>query len=530
MNEEFDALVHETFYTLMEFRPDFATYFGLHEYDKKMPAATKKAQEAYITFLDEYLHKFQDIPYEGLSPDRQLDQKVMVSILKKNLFKEGTIRNWEKDPDVSETIGDSIFLLFCREFAPFEERLESIVSRLSQCPQFVEESKTKIRTPVRLWVDIAVEGCSALPALFRIISEAAQHKGLDTTELDDTAAKTADSLSAYTAWLATLPCEGEPALGKDLFEELLTVREVGLTRQEILKIGESYLKKEKDRLKELTSLLDPSVTPEEVRTRIRKAHPPTFEDTIKEYTKAIAQVRDIVRTKGIATIPEGERLTVQETPVYMRHLIPVAAYMSPGTFEKDQMGIYFVTPVEGDALAEHNYAAIINVSVHEAYPGHHLHAVCTNKNPSLVRILSDAPEFIEGWAHYCEERMRGYGLNDTEVQIAQSLDIIFRAVRIIVDVKLHCGEMTFEEAVSLLQSETGMEQYAAVAEVKWYTKKPGYPLSYLLGKHLLLKLQKEVQNHLQETYTDRQFHDTLLQGGSLPFKYVREELKLKGML
>lgn len=530
MNDEFDALVHETFYKLMEFRPNLATFFGLHQYDTQMPAATREAQEAYITFFSEYLKKFQDLPHEGLSPDRKIDRKLMISILKYHLFGEGKIRRWEKDPDLSEAVGDTIFLLFSREFAPFDTRLESIVSRLSKCPQFIRESKTKVRNPVKLWVDMAVEGCNALPSFFKIISETAQQKGLDTTELDEASAKTADALSSYVEWIATLPCEGEPVLGKDLFEELLKVRELGLTAKEILKIGEDYLSKEKARLRKLASLIDPSSSAEEVRTTIRKEHPPTFQEALKAYEKAILKMRDTLRKKEFASIPEGESLTVQETPTFIRHLIPTAAYIPPAAFEKDQTGIYLVTPVEGDSLREHNYSAIVNTSVHEAYPGHHLHSVWINKNPSLVRILSNAPEFAEGWAHYCEERMRDYGLNDIKLQIVQTTDVIFRAVRIIIDVNLHCGEMTFDEAVSLLKSETGMEQYAVVTEVKWYTKEPGYPLSYLLGKHLFLQLQKDVQEHMKEKYSEKQFHDTLLQGGSMPFIYLREELRLKGML
>jgi len=530
MNDEFDALVHETFYKLMDFRPDLATFFGLHQYDKKMPAATREAEETYITFLSEYLKKFQDVPHEGLSSHRKIDRKLMISILRYDLFKESKIRRWEKDPDLSETIGDAVFLLFSREFAPFDHRLESIVSRLSKCPQFIKESETKVEKPVKLWVDMAVEGCNALPLFFQIISETAQQKGLDTTELDEASAKTADALSKYVEWVTTLPCEGEPILGKDLFEELLKVRELGLTGKEILKIGEDYLTKEKARLRKLASLVDLSSSAEEVRTTIRKDHPPTFQEALKAYEKAILKMRDTVREEEFASIPEGERLIVRETPTFMRHLIPTAAYIPPATFEKDQTGIYLVTPVEGDLLQEHNYTAIVNTSVHEAYPGHHLHSVWINKNPSLVRILSDPPEFAEGWAHYCEERMREYGLNDIKLQIAQTIDVIFRAVRIIIDVNLHCGQMTFDEAVSLLRSETGMEQYAVVAEVKRYTKEPGYPLSYLLGKHLFLQLRKDVQEHMKEKYSEKQFHNTMLQGGSMPFVYLREELKLKGML
>jgi uncharacterized protein (DUF885 family) len=530
MDDEFDTLVQEVFSSLMEFRPDLATFLGLHEYDTKMPAGTREAHLSFIASVSQYLQQFEDIHEEDLSPEKRIDRKLMISTLKFHLFQEDRIRRWEKDPDVTEVTLSAIVPLFTREFAPFEERLHSIVIRLNKYPQFIKEFKTRIKAPVSLWVDTTKEACQMLPFFFQIISQAALQEGVDTTELEEAAAKTKDAVTEYVNWLTTVPCEGEPILGRELFEGLLKVRELGLTAEEILKIGEGYLQKEKKRLMELASILDSSRPAEEVRKQVLNEHLPTFKDTLKEYEKAILRARETVLEKEFASIPTNERLVVMETPPFMRHIIPVAAYVSPARFEKDQMGIYFVTPVEGDSLKEHSYASIMNTSVHEGYPGHHLQLTWANQNHSLARALSRPPEFIEGWAHYCEEKMRDYGMTDVKLQMVQTLGIIFRAVRIIIDVKLHCGDMTIDEGISFLESEAGKEHYAAVAEVKRYTRTPTYPLSYLIGKHLLMQLQKDVKNHLKEKYSEKQFHDTLLQGGSMPFKYVREELRLQGML
>ncbi len=526
---DFDALVREAFYSFLEYRPDIATKLGLHQYDKLMPSGSRESHEAFIEKLSWYLSQVQSLQ-EELSREKHLERNLMVSLLRYHLFKEKEVRRWEKDPDPGETIGFAIYFLFTREFAPFEERLESITARLSKCPQFIEEFKSRIKTPVTLWVDVARESCLTLPLFFQIISTTASQKGLETHELEEASARTEEALSHYVEWLSTLPSEEGFAIGRQRFKTLLELREIGLNSDEILKMGEDYLRKEKARLKELASILDPSSSVKEVRTSLRELHPPTFKETLTEYEKAIAKVRGIVSREGFASVPEGEKLIVQETPPFLRHVVPVAAYTEPGRFEKDQTGIYFVTPAEGDLLREHSYTGIVNTSVHEAYPGHHLQAVWANKHPSLVRLLSEAPEFAEGWAHYCEERIQNYGLKDTKLEFIQALDVIFRAARIIIDIKLHRNEMTFEEAVSFLMGETGMEREAAKADVKWYTKEPGYPLSYLLGKHLFLQLQRDVQSKMKDHYSDRVFHDALLQGGNIPFKYVREELKLRGML
>ncbi|MDH5780406.1 MAG: DUF885 domain-containing protein, partial [Candidatus Bathyarchaeota archaeon] len=106
-------------------------------------------------------------------------------------------------------------------------------------------------------------------------------------------------------------------------------------------------------------------------------------------------------------------------------------------------------------------------------------------------------------------------------------DIIWRAVRMIVDVKLSCGEMSFEEAVNMLVKETGMSRNGAIAEVRRYTQSPGYPLSYLLGKHLMLKLQDDVKSKMGDKYSDKFFHDIVTANGYLPMSKLREIFEQK---
>jgi hypothetical protein len=530
MNEAFDALVKKAFDSFLEHRPDLGTALGLHQYDTLLPSSTLDSHLHFIQMIDAFRTQFREFDGESLSKERKIDWNLMISILDLHYFTENKMRLWEKDPDIGEMIGFAILPLFVREFSPLEDRIDSITSRMKKFPQFIQDFKQRISHPVPLWRDMAKEPCETLPLFFQIIIQTAQKAGIDTTELSEAVAQTTESLGTYRDWLDTLDGEGEAMIGKPLFEELLQVRELGMTSDEILHIGTRYLHEETQHLKELARTIDPSATVEQVRNRIRRDHPSTFQEVIKEYERVLSFARSLVSEKQFASIPEGERLKVAETPVFLRYIIPVAAYFHPAKFEKDQLGIYFVTPVEGNALGEHNYAAILNTSVHEAYPGHHLQNVHANGNPSLVRVLSQAPEFSEGWAHYCEERMRDYGLDDLTTQVIQTIDVIFRAVRIIVDINVHTGKMTFEEAISFIESHTGMDHRVAVAEVKRYTKTPAYPLSYLLGKHLLLHLQKEVKTHMKEEYSEKAFHDVLLQGGTLPFPYVRQELNLRGML
>jgi uncharacterized protein (DUF885 family) len=118
--------------------------------------------------------------------------------------------------------------------------------------------------------------------------------------------------------------------------------------------------------------------------------------------------------------------------------------------------------------------------------------------------------------------MAEQGFNpDKETKLIQVGYGIFRAVRIILDVKLSRGEMTFDDAVNMLVEEASLSREGATAEVRRYTQTPGYPLSYLLGKHLILQLKQDVKKRMGNKFTEKFFHDTVIANGYLPFSLVR---------
>jgi len=116
-----------------------------------------------------------------------------------------------------------------------------------------------------------------------------------------------------------------------------------------------------------------------------------------------------------------------------------------------------------------------------------------------------------------------YGFDRSpKVRFVQVNDALWRAVRIIVDVKLSRGEMSFDDAVDMLVKEAGLSKDCAVAEARHYTLTPGYPLSYLLGKHLILKLRDNVKRKMGDKFNVRFFHDTLTANGELPMFLLRK--------
>ena len=121
-------------------------------------------------------------------------------------------------------------------------------------------------------------------------------------------------------------------------------------------------------------------------------------------------------------------------------------------------------------------------------------------------------------------REQGFDI-EPEHRLVMHTDAIWRACRIILDIRMHRGELTPEEAIDFLVEHTAFEEPNARAEVKRYTYTPTYQLSYLLGKVLILGLRADEQRRRGADFRIKDFHDALLTAGSLPISFHRRLLE-----
>jgi uncharacterized protein (DUF885 family) len=415
-----------------------------------------------------------------------------------------------------------------------------MTSRLEDAPRIVDENRRRLGDrPVGVWNELELQSAREIGTLFDSITTAGRENwGADSKDqrrLEQAARRARASFGEYETWLRdVIGRSGDDfALGRDQYEELVALRAFdGLSTDDILAIGEQQLGSNKRERAAVAQGIDANATEQEVLDRVKSSHPATFEEALEEYTKAMVAARTYLRDNGIATLPEGEQLSVIATPEYLRNVMPFAAYFEPPKFDASPAGIYVVTPsVDGDprAMREHNYSSIRNTSIHEAYPGHHHQLSAAITHPSLVRLLVDAPEFVEGWAMYCEQMMREEGFDTApESLLMMYTDAIWRACRIILDIRLHRGEIGVAEAIDFLVEHTGFERPNAEAEVRRYTYTPTYQLSYLLGKVLLLRLRDDEKRRLGSGFSLRRFHDGLLYAGSLPISFHRRAMAGEG--
>ena len=532
----FDRTIDRWFRDQLAMRPEVATFFGLHDHDGDLSSGGRDAVEEEIAFYRRTIDELSVIDPAELTAERALDRDLAIHQARLGLFWQSEYRTWAGSSEAASHIGESIFPLFTRDFAPLADRLESIASRLEAAPRYVAESRERVTEPVHLWTEIDLQSTEMLPGFLDTVLAAARSEAVDdaiTSRLSAAVEKARAALAEHAAWLRddVLPrASADWKAGPERFEEMVRLRELEADGDEILAVGEELLVTEKAAREALLAEIQPGASAEEVADIVKDDHAATFAESLDEYRRSMDAARAFVVEHGLATPPAEDHLNVIETPSFIRHLIPFAAYYDPAKFDPSPVGTYIVTPPSSpEMMREHNRSSISNTSVHEAYPGHHLQLSAAITNPSLVRLFSGAPEFAEGWAFYCERMMKEAGFDDTpKGWYIVHTDAIWRATRIILDVQLHRGNIGFDEAVDRLVSETGFERPAALAEVKRYTSTPTYQLSYLFGRHMIEKLKAEVQAREGRDFDVRRFHDTLIYGGTMPVSYARRLFDLDG--
>ncbi|HEY7737414.1 MAG TPA: DUF885 domain-containing protein [Candidatus Limnocylindria bacterium] len=525
----FDEVVERWLRERLVIQPEWATYLGIHEHDHRLSLGGRDGIDEEVAFTKSAMAAMDTFRPDTLSPNRALDRDLVLHEARLRLFDLVERQSWAGRSDGAEAIGGALFPLFTRDFAPLTDRLESIAARLEAAPRYLEETRDRVDRPVQLWTEIDIQSGEMLPSFLETIQGAAADPSVPAEvreRLAQAIAGTVAALDVHQAWLRddVLPRSNAAwETGPEQFEELVRLRELEASGDEIQAVGEEMLAEGHAQRNAVCAEIDPARTPAEVADLVKNDYPPTFEEALEEYRRSMDRARAFVAEHDLATLPPNDTLVVIETPSYIRHLVPFAAYFEPARFDPIPQGTYIVTPPETpDMMREHNYASISNTSVHEAYPGHHQQLSAAITNPSLVRLFSTSPEFAEGWAFYTERMMKEAGFDNTPThRYVQLTDAIWRATRIVLDVRLHRGEIGFDAAVDRLIKETGFEHPAALAEVKRYTSTPTYQLSYLYGRHMIEALRRDIEQREGDAFSLKRFHDTLLYGGTMPVSYAR---------
>lgn len=536
-NSTFSAAVDEFLKESWRRNPVEATAVGIHDYDAELGDLSRSAIEDDTRWLNEELVKFEGFDSRSLSKTEADDLRLTIAMIRTRLLFLDDMKILERNPVLYPEICVYACYLPCvRTYAPIEERLNSVVKRLSLIPGVLREGRANLSNPPRVWTDLAIESADgatgflkgALPPLFEQVP---------TLKKDFEKAST-QALAAVEEYIKFLKDDllmrssGTFGAGKVQFDFLLKEQHMlEFDADSLLAFGESSISKTEEEL----SLAAAQVDPDRHWTDIIEAHKddhPEPGELLRFYEERIEQAKRFVLENGLVTLPEEEFLEVVPTPEFERPFLPYAAYMPPAPFEREQRGFFFVTTVSDELdeaqkkqqLRGHNRYKARVTALHEAYPGHHLQLTTSNAHPSKIRRLYGNNVFVEGWALYCEEMMYEQGFYpDAITRLFQLKDTLWRACRVVLDVKLHLNLVSFAEACDFLVRKAGLERLNALKEVSRYTLSPTQPMSYLVGREEIRSLRESIKAIEPGKFQLNRFHDWLLGHGSVPVGLILPE-------
>jgi uncharacterized protein (DUF885 family) len=529
--------------------PTQATTAGIHRYDDRLEDFSRAGVERQVKALHVYLRHFEAVDASTLSERVQGDRALLLSSMRSSLLTLQTIRPWQKDPSFyANGITNSAFILMERGFAPANERLRLVCAREQLMLAALQAARSNLRNPPRIYTEIALEQMPAIVSFYQNDLPSA-FSGADDADLKrEFAADNARVIAALTdfqSWLAhdLLPrSHGEFRLGSTTFRaKLLDDEMVDTPLPRLLDIGMTDMRHNQAEFARVARQLEPDKSARQVLAELALDYPQPAQ-LLNSFRASFDGLIAFVTDHHIITVPSTVRPILRETPPFMR-ATTFASMDTPGPFEPSAQEAYFNVTLPDPGWDEHriagfmaqfNYPVISNVVVHEAYPGHYIQFLWMHGIDDRVRKLVGASSNSEGWAHYCEQMMldEGYGQPGTGatderqsrlLRLGQLQDALLRNARYIVAIKLHTGQMSFNQAVEFFVHEGYQSREVGLVETKRGTSDPTY-LYYTLGKLQIMKLRRDLAARQGSSFRLQQFHDAFMQQGFPPLKLVRRAL------
>jgi len=507
--------------------PVLSSDAGLHTWDDKLTDYSLSAILARRLYVRDLLNKVQAMPAASWSRDDQIDWLLFRSELEGIAFFNRVMDFEATDPQlyVNECVS-GIFSLLKKEYDKPRVRALAATARLKQMPFVIDKAKGNLTKPVQLYARLAIESARSSDGLF--------NDSLMTLAKDLTPAEKANLVAARDAALKSLHGFADwleqrlpgmvpfKPMGAENYNYLLkNVYLLPLDAGQVEMLGQTELA----RYRALESLLsDPALAdPNPARS---KSIPTDQQDFLKKYESRQTEMIEFLKSRKLVTIPAYVGpFEIRQLPEAFKPTSPGGFMNAPGVYDKDNSGFYFIPTYNPASKNFYIRAAIEDprpILGHEGIPGHFLQLSIANQVPNEIRRQHFDGIFIEGWALYGEEMLMRTGLYpDNSAAQGQILRLSrYRAARIGVDVNLHTGKWTFEQAVNYFMEAGGLDREAAEGEAAGAASSPTQKITYITGKWQIMRLLGKYRDKRGASFQLGQFHDELLKNGSLPLSIV----------
>ncbi len=537
-------------------RPVNATFVGVHELDHRLPDFSENGAGDTLADMAGLLREAggEGFLSEASSPWAALDRRLARGFLRIQEWEYGSRHFHRGNPSLYT--GEAIFgllSLFLSDFAPMGERMEKAAARMAAVSTLLAQGRENVREAPLSWTERAIRECTGALAFLAGGIEALLAEQGTSPKIEASLRKAAgEAARAFRAYQEHLDSElrhhvrNHCGCGDEAFS--LYMREghfLNWTPGEILAYARAQLEEAEARVRE-----HPEFLPEDLGG-LAELHP-----TVEGYYAAYQATWDRIRARGeeeaLLTWPEFPIRYVPR-PTWAREAAPYLYflfYRSPAAFNRPPVHDYLVTPIEPEMAPEQREALLranndsvikLNHVIHHGSIGHHVQNWHAFRSPSRVGQVAavDCASRIamfcggtmaEGWACYATDLMDEAGALTPLERFAEVKGRTRMCARAIVDVQLHAGGLTLDEAVAFYQERAGMTFEAASGEAVKNSMFPGAAVIYLLGTDAIHHLREDLSAMAAVRgfpFALRDFHDEFLSYGSIPVSLISEDMKWK---
>jgi len=537
------------------FSPVSATALGDHRFDAELDDRSAAGRARALAWNKALLAELQDIDRASLSRANQVDAAMLHNQLRYSIWTEESYRDWSWDPLLyTQIVGQSLYGLLAREFAPLPERLQSVTSRLEKLPRLLEQQRANL-VPARVPAIHAETAIKQNPGVLSLVDElvAPNIGSLPATEQARLKAAIDGARAAvqeHQEWLENElkpKAMGDFRIGRDLYDQKLSFALMSpLSRQEIRARAEAEIIRTRSAMYDLArraltgrkdaAQMPDTPTAEQQQAVIAAALQLAYEDrpardaVVARARTALEETTAFVRAGDFVSMPV-EPLEIIVMPEFQRG-VAVAYCDPPGPLDKGQRTFYAVSPIPSDwtqqqvdsFLREYNDRSIDELTIHEAMPGHYLQIAHANRYPSVLRATLSSGPFVEGWAVYAEGLMieQGFRSDDPLMKLVYLKWQLRAMTNAIMDSAIHVDGMTRDEAMKLM-TQTGFQEEREAAG-KWVRAllTSTQLATYFVGYQEHADLRADAEQRLGRRFDLKRYHDQVLSYGSPPVRFVRE--------
>lgn len=550
----FDAWLDAFFASYYRHRPVNATFIGVHDYDDRLPDHSERGRADLLADLAGLRERLRGLPDEPLDPARAMDRDLAAGFL--------AIEEWEQRSghfergNPSNAVGEAAFgviSLFLRPFAPLGQRVEAAIGRLEGIPGLLASARNAVRVAPPAWTERAMRECDGTLALLT--------GGIDRLIHDEGIAEPrAGRLRRAAATAARAVGDHRQHLATDLLHRPSEEYAAGPEALDLLLRRAHFIDQPADELERFAAeQLDASLAAlsagatdlgytgwGDALAVLADTHP-TAGCYEQRYGEVWEQARAAAVAHDLLTWPDFPIRYVPR-PIWARAAAPslyFLFYRAPAAFDRVEVVDYLIEPLERDWPAERQEELLratndsvikLNHVLHHGGIGHHVqnwHAARATSRVGRVAAVDCASRtampcggtMAEGWACYATDLMGEVGFLTPLERLSQVHGRARMAARALVDLRLHGGSLSLDDAARFYEESVQMPAPAARAEAVKNSMFPGMALIYLFGNDQIRALRHEIAAMEGDRFSLRRFHDRFLAFGSLPVALIADAMR-----